>query len=289
MIQRRQFTHLLLAAPIAIAACSVASTTRPTAGKSGFSCLPGIKAGDPLIAPAGRPIKVAFTINPGVQVIDLAGPWETFQDTYVSPEADAAAFEMFTVSDTTTPVRASGGLLMIPQYSIDTAPMPDLVVVPHFDQPSPFTREVSGLHRWIVEAHAQAALTMSICTGAFQLAKTGLLDGIPVTTNYQASNNFAKTFPEMDLRRGPRFVESGRIATSGGLSAGIDLALRVVSRYFSDDVAQQTADRMEYLGTGWRTSAANASDKGRHSSFQNKNCPSAFHPLSDVTDCAART
>jgi transcriptional regulator GlxA family with amidase domain len=111
---------------------------------------------------------------------------------------------------------------------------------------------VSGIHRWIVETHQHAALTMSICTGAFQLAKTGLLDGIPMTTNQQASNNFAKTFPKIDLRRGRRFVESGRIATSGGLSAGIDLALRVVSRYFSEDLAQQTADRMEYVGTGWR-------------------------------------
>ena len=112
---------------------------------------------------------------------------------------------------------------------------------------------VSGIHRWIVETHRHAALKMSICTGAFQLAKTGLLDGIPMTTNQQASNNFSKTFPEIDLRRGRRFVESGRIATSGGLSAGIDLALRVVSRYFNEDLAQQTADRMEYVGTGWRT------------------------------------
>lgn len=252
MMQRRQFTRFLLAAPIAATAWSATPTTRAATGKSGFSYLPGIIGGEPLIAPVGRPIKVAFTINPGVQVIDVAGPWETFQDTYASPDAEAPAFEMFTVSDKAAPVRASGGLMMVPDYSIETAPTPDLVVVPHFDQPSPFSQDVSGIHRWIVETHAHAALTMSICTGAFQLAKTGLLDGIPITTNQQASNNFAKAFPKIDLRRGRRFVESGRIATSGGLRAGIDLALRVVSRYFSEDLAQQTADRMEYVGTGWR-------------------------------------
>ena len=93
---------------------------------------------------------------------------------------------------------------------------------------------------------------MAVCTGAFQLAKTGLLDGIPMTTNRQASDNFARTFPEIDLRRGPRFVEAGRIATSGGLSAGIDLALRVVGRFFGEGVAQETANTMEYAGTGWR-------------------------------------
>lgn len=83
-----------------------------------------------------------------------------------SPDAEAAAFELLTVSDTNTPVRASGGLMMVPNYSIDTAPMPDLVVLSHFDQPSPFSREVSGIRRWIVETHRHAALTMSICTGA---------------------------------------------------------------------------------------------------------------------------
>ena len=203
------------------------------------------------MAPLGRPIRVAFAVNPGVQVIDLAGPWETFQDTYADPNADAPSFEMFTVSETTAPVRASGGLMLVPGFAIVTAPQPDIVVVPHFDQPSPFTRETTAIHDWIVDAHKHAALTMSVCTGAFQLAKTGLLQGIPMTTNRQASNNFAKAFPEIDLRRGPRFVEAGRIATAGGLSAGIDLALRVVSRYFGDATAQQTADRMEYVGRGW--------------------------------------
>lgn len=252
MIDRRHFTNLLLATPLAAAGCSAAKTEQaePTLGK--FSYLPGITARERLIVPKGRQIKVAFAINPGVQVIDVAGPWETFQDTYLAG-AEEALFTLFTVSETTKPVRGSGGLMMVPDYTIDNAPVPDVIVVPHFDQPSPFTRDMSAIHHWIKATHDRTALTMSICTGAFQLAKTGLLDGIPMTTNQQAANNFAKAFPEIDLRRGPRFVEAGHIATSGGLSAGIDLALRVVARFFDEMVAQQTADRMEYAGTGWRT------------------------------------
>lgn len=252
MIDRRHFAGLLIAAPIAAAGCVRAAhtPTRPVEGK--FSSLPGIASTQPLIAPVGRPVRVAFAINPGVQVIDVAGPWETFQDTYASPDAENPAFELYTVSETTDPIRGSGGLTMVPHFTLATAPMPDIVVVPHFDQPSPFSRETSAIHRWIRDTHADAALTMSICTGAFQLAKTGLLDGLPMTTNQLASDNFAKAFPEIDLRRRRRFVEAGRIATSGGLSAGIDLALRVVTRYFGEGVAQRTADRMEYLGTGWR-------------------------------------
>jgi transcriptional regulator GlxA family with amidase domain len=252
MIQRRQFATMLLAAPIVAIGCSATPTAQSRASQSGFSYLPGITTRERLTAPKDRQIKVAFAINPGVQVIDVAGPWETFQDTYTSPDAEYPAFALFTVSETSKPVRGSGGLTMVPDFTVENAPSPDVIVVPHFDQPTPFTHETSAIHAWLTEAHDRAALTMSVCTGAFQLAKTGLLDGVPMTTNQQASNNFAKAFPEIDLRRGPRFVEAERIATSGGLSAGIDLALRVVARYFDKGVAQSTADRMEYVGTGWR-------------------------------------
>lgn len=251
MIGRRHFGRMLLAAPFAAAACT-ANPERPhAAGEGGFSYQPGIVNGQRLIAPAGRAIRVAFAINPGVQVIDMAGPWETFQDTYATSDAQTPAFEMFTVSETKTPVRASGGLVIVPDHSIEDAPTPDVIVVPHFDQPSPFSHERTGIHEWIIARHATAALTMSVCTGAFQLAKTGLLDAIPMTTNQRASNNFAKAFPDIDLRRGMRFVEADRVATSAGLSAGIDLALRVVTRYFDHDLAQETADTMEYVSRGW--------------------------------------
>lgn len=252
MIHRRDFASLLLAAPFAAAGCS--ATSKATSEKSGgdFAYLPGIAVRDRLIAPKGRQIKVAFAINPGVQVIDVGGAWEVFQDTYVPAVADQAAFALYTVSEMSTPVRGSGGLMLVPDHSIHDAPAPDVLVVPHFDHPKPATSETSPIHGWISEAHRHTLLTMSICTGAFQLAKTGLLDVIPMTTNRLASDNFAKAFPKIDLRRGPRFVEAGRIATSGGLSAGIDLALRVVSRLFDDSVAQATADTMEYVSSGWR-------------------------------------
>ena len=253
MIDRRYFTNLMLAAPFVAAGCSAARRTQGETSTGTFSYRPGITTPDRLIAPSGRPIKVAFAINPGVQVIDVGGAWETFQDTYVPQEATEPAFSLYTVSETIKPVRGSGGLMIVPDFTIENAPVPDVIVVPHFDHPSPFTRETSAIHQWIKATHPQTALTMSICTGAFQLAKTGLLDGIPITTNRQASDNFAKAFPEIDLRRGPRFVEAGRIATSGGLSAGIDLALRVVARFFGETVAHETADTMEYIGTGWRT------------------------------------
>jgi transcriptional regulator GlxA family with amidase domain len=93
---------------------------------------------------------------------------------------------------------------------------------------------------------------MSVCTGAFQLARTGLLDGLQATTHHHFYDAFAKEFPQVKLHRGLRFVDNGHIASAGGLTSGIDLALRIVERYFGHGVAQQTADYMEYTGQGWK-------------------------------------
>jgi transcriptional regulator GlxA family with amidase domain len=91
---------------------------------------------------------------------------------------------------------------------------------------------------------------MSVCTGAFQLGKAGLLNGKSATTHHDFLDRFAQPFPDVNVKRGLRFVEEERISTAGGLSSG-DLALRVVDRYFGRDVAQQTATCMEYQGKGW--------------------------------------
>src|SRR5262249_6207197 len=98
---------------------------------------------------------------------------------------------------------------------------------------------------------------MSVCTGAFLLAKTGLLSGKAATTFHGAFIPFATQFPDIHLKRGARFVEDGNLATAGGLSSGIDLALRVVERYFGREVAQKTAYDMEYQGLGWANPDSN--------------------------------
>jgi YHS domain-containing protein len=98
---------------------------------------------------------------------------------------------------------------------------------------------------------------MSVCTGAFVLAKTGLLSGKAATTYHGAFVRFADQFPEVHLKRGARFVEVGNLATAGGLSSGIDLALHLVERYFGREVAQKTAYDMEYQGQGWMNAESN--------------------------------
>ncbi|HEY7433809.1 MAG TPA: DJ-1/PfpI family protein, partial [Methylomirabilota bacterium] len=127
---------------------------------------------------------------------------------------------------------------------IANAPAPKVIVIPaHRGSPA--------VVEWIRGAAAGADLTMSVCTGAFHLARTGLLKGRAATTHHQFLDRFAAEFPEVTVKRGLRFVEHEKVATAGGLSSGIDLALRVVERYFGRPVAERTATYMEYDSRGW--------------------------------------
>ena len=110
---------------------------------------------------------------------------------------------------------------------------------------------------WIRKSSKTTDVTMSVCTGAFVLAKSGLLKGKSATTYHGAFGRFATQFPDIQLKRGARFVENGNLATAGGLSSGIDLALRVVERYYGREVARKTAYNMEYQGEGWMNPDSN--------------------------------
>jgi transcriptional regulator GlxA family with amidase domain len=200
--------------------------------------------------PAQGSIPVAVLVSDGAVVIDFAGPWEVFQDVDVPGRADDP-FHLYTVSETTKPIQTSGGMKLVPDHDFQTAPQPKVIVIPAQHASSKATLD------WIRTSAKSADVTMSVCTGAFLLASTGLLSGKQATTHHAFFKSFARTFPDVQLKRGARFVESGNIATAGGLSSGIDLALRVVERYFGTEVATQTAFQMEYQGQGWKNPDSN--------------------------------
>jgi putative intracellular protease/amidase/YHS domain-containing protein len=195
-------------------------------------------------------IPVAFLISDGAVVIDFCGPWEVFQDAMV-PSSEQMPFRLYTVGETAKPIRTSGGMQIVPDYTIENAPPPKVIVIPAQSPPSAATLE------WIRKSSKTTDLTMSVCTGAFVLAKTGLLNGKSATTYHGAFERFAMQFPQIQLKRGARFVENGNLATAGGLSSGIDLALRVVERYYGREVAKKTAYNMEYQGEGWMNPDSN--------------------------------
>jgi transcriptional regulator GlxA family with amidase domain len=222
---------------------------RMTALLSGFAffTLP-VLANAVLTPPRNGPIKVAFVLSEGATVIDFAGPWEVFQDADIP-----IPFKLYTVAPSKTPIHTSGngshGITITPDYTFADAPEPDLIVI------GAQTGGV-GLSEWLQKLHADNKTIMSVCTGAFMVARAGLLDGLPATTHHDFTDKLAAAFPKVQVKRSMRYVQSApTIYTAGGLTSGIDLALHILEGYFGHDVAQKTADYMEYQGTGWKTPA----------------------------------
>jgi putative intracellular protease/amidase/YHS domain-containing protein len=213
---------------------------------------------NPLKPPAQGSIPVAFLISDGAVLIDFIGPWEVFGSVMIHGRMDF--FQLYTVAETTKPVHAGGGMKIVPDHTLETAPAPKVIVIPAQKDPSPAVLE------WIRRSAKTADVTMSVCTGAYVLAQTGLLNGRSATTHHASYVDFATKFPNIHVQRGVRFVEDGSLASSGGLSSGIDLAFRVVERYFGRDAATQTAYDMEYQGQGWMVPSSNAVYAQVHSS-----------------------
>jgi transcriptional regulator GlxA family with amidase domain len=196
--------------------------------------------------PPSGSVKVAFMIGDNTNMIDTAGPWEVFQDVF-TPD-DFPAFALFTVAPEDKIYSMTGGMQVKPHYTIANAPQPQVIVVPAH-------RATNDSREWLRKASEKTDVSMSVCTGAFQLARTGLLDGKTATTHHDFWDSFDKEFADtrkIKLQRGLRFIDHGRVATAGGLTSGIDLALHIVSRYFGVEAAKQTATYMEYSSEAWR-------------------------------------
>jgi transcriptional regulator GlxA family with amidase domain len=218
--------------------------------------------GKPLVPPKTGKIPVVVLVTEYANLIDFAGPLTVFSNVIVKgrgnskgedvPEDDQYPFEVFLVGDSLRPVEIGSGMSVLPRYDFDHAPAPRIVVVGA-------QRGSAKMKAWLQKAAADpnTEVIMSVCTGAFKLAGAGLLDGKPATTHPGYSDELAKDFPKVDVRRGLRFVRSdSRIFTSGGLTSGMDLALHVVDLYFGEPVAQATADWMEYRSQEWKTGNA---------------------------------
>jgi transcriptional regulator GlxA family with amidase domain len=228
----------------------------------------------PLKAPASGQIPVAFVLSENAVLIDFAGPWEVFQDVYVpgrgSSMDDQMPFRLYTVAESTNPIRISGGLQLVPDHAFADAPPPKVIVIPA-QKGGPKAVD------WVRSASKTADVTMSVCTGAFLLAETGLLAGRSATTHHSSYRTLAMKYPDVHVQRGVRFVDEGALASAGGLTSGIDLAMHVVQRYFGKEVATSTAYQLEYQGQGWLNPASNAV-------YAKAAVSTATHPLCPVCE-----
>jgi transcriptional regulator GlxA family with amidase domain len=192
--------------------------------------------------------RVGILIFPNVEVLDFCGPYEVFSVTRLHEERrreESSPFEVLLVAEGADPLAATGGLRVIPDATLETCPPLDILVVPG----GWGTRQEISNQRvltWIAERAKEVTTLTSVCTGAMLLGQAGLLDGRRATTHWRSLDWMRQSFPAVTVEDKLHVVEDGSVLTSAGISAGIDMALLVVARYFGEAVGRATARHMEY-------------------------------------------
>jgi transcriptional regulator GlxA family with amidase domain len=192
--------------------------------------------------------RVGILIFPQVEVLDFCGPFEVFSVTRLNEERrrdEASPFEVLLIAETAEPVTATGGLRVIPDVTIDGCPPLDVLVVPG-GWGTRHEIENERLIKWIAVLGRKVETLTSVCTGAMLLGQAGLLDGRQATTHWRSLTWMRESFPAVTVEEKLHVVEDGHVLTSAGISAGIDMALRVVARYHGEAIARATARHMEY-------------------------------------------
>lgn len=195
-------------------------------------------------------LTVGILIFDEVEVLDFCGPFEVFSVARpVEPERQGDEHQLFrvlTIAEREQTVTCRGGLLVQPHATIAQHSPLDILVVPG-GQGTRRERHNAHILEWISQQAQRVQLTTSVCTGAFLLAECGLLNGHKATTHWQSVAWMRETYPAIKMLAETRVVDEGRVITSAGVSAGIDMSLHVVERLYGVDVARWTARRMEYI------------------------------------------
>ena len=198
-------------------------------------------------------LHVGILVFPGVEVLDFAGPFEVFSVASRVSQRDLGIEQPFKVSligAGRASIEARHGMGIVPHYGFNDAPAVDLLIVPGGLMDQPLGCAVT--QAWVKRISEDAALIASVCTGAFLLCKLGMLEGRPVTTHWEDILELRAQFPELDVKENMPFVDTGRVVSSAGISAGIGMSLHLVERVLGARMAAATARQMEY---DWEPSA----------------------------------
>jgi transcriptional regulator GlxA family with amidase domain len=195
-----------------------------------------------------KTLNVGILVFPDVEVLDFAGPFEVFSVAARVAARDSALseppFRVSTVAAERAVVTARHGLKVVPQFGFGDQPPIDLLVVPGGVVTQPL--HCAATLTWVRAAAARTSVTAAVCTGAFILAKAGLLEGRAVTTHWEDIADLRRMFPRLRVLEGTPFVDEGAVVTSAGISAGIEMSLHLVGRTLGAALAQATARQMEY-------------------------------------------
>lgn len=204
--------------------------------------------------PCTTTLQVGIYVYDDAEVLDFAAPYEVFSTASRvharhAPD-EPPPFAVSLIAETIRPVVARAGFVVQPRFSIQEHPALDVLVVPGGVHP----REMAKDHviSWIARQHATTQLTASVCTGSFLLARAGVLAGGEATTHWEDCADLSRDFPGLVVRRDRRWTEAGRVMTSAGISAGMDMSLRIVARFAGEELAKRTARQIDYP---WRSTS----------------------------------
>lgn len=204
-------------------------------------------------------LRVLILAYDGVEALDFAGPFEVFTTASrvgqrMNPRAQTP-FEVASVAlGASQPVQARAGLRLLADHDLAANPTADLLIVPGGVVDAPMASPATL--RWIAGCAAGAQLAASVCTGVFLLAKSGVATREAVATHWEDIADLREQFPSLDVRENERWVDSGRIVSSAGISAGIDMSLYLVERLAGRTLAERTARQMDYAWTSGNTPSA---------------------------------
>lgn len=182
---------------------------------------------------------VAMLLFPDFLLLDMSGPLEVFSiaNRYLAPENH---YRIVTIGSEPGALRASNGVVVQADLAIEQAnDACDLLLIP--GGPGAYDRQMPQVLAWLPEAVQRAQWFGSICTGAFILGDAGLLDGYRVTTHWHYTERLIKRVPKARVETDQIYIQDRNLLTSGGVTAGIDLALAVVARDHGKKVAQDVA------------------------------------------------
>lgn len=192
--------------------------------------------------------RVGIVVFDDVEVLDFCGPFEVFSVTRLTDNnrrESLSPFEVLLVAERAGPITTYGGMTVTPHCTFETCPPLDVIVAPggwgtRKELKNPILLD------WLRARAAEAETVTSVCTGSLLLGHAGLLDGLHATTHWQALDLMRDSLPSVTVEYDKHFVQDGRVFTSAGISAGIDMALKVVEHYFGEDIARATARYMEF-------------------------------------------
>lgn len=187
---------------------------------------------------------VGILIFEDVEVLDFAGPFEVFNVTAELNEP--APFHVYTIAESSAPVKTRGKLVIHPNYTIYNSPKPDILIVPGGAGSRALLKKPYIL-AWLQSQAETTERLCSVCTGALPLAKAGLFTGLKVTTHHDNLDDLQRLVGDSaTVIRDRRYTDNGHILTSGGISAGIDMSLYIVRDLLGESVLAKTLEEMEY-------------------------------------------